>query len=160
MNIRTTYVMRTEVLQLLAKAQEKTKLSMEELLIHVMRKMCKNYRAYLQDDGRIQYQKRYDEMTKLPIKKVRVKVKFLECDYNYFQEMRYFFRRSISLVMAIAVFRYLDEVVEKILNNDSSNLPVHSYPLENRVKIIKCIENVPTFKIWWGIPRNLELLFT
>ncbi len=95
MNIRTTYVMRTEVLQLLVKAQERTKLSMEGLLSHVMRKMRKHYTAYLQDDGRIQYQKRYDETTKLPIKKVRVKVKFVESEYNYFQEMRYFFRRSI-----------------------------------------------------------------
>ncbi len=160
MFIRTTYVMRTEVLQLLLKAQEKTKLSMEQLLSHVMRKMRNHYTAYLQDDGRIQYQKRYDETTQLPIPKVRVKVKFIESEYNYFQEMRYFFRRSISLVMAIAVFRYLDEVLEEILNSDNTDLHEYFYPYENRAKSIKCTENVPTFKIWWGIPWNLELLFT
>ncbi len=160
MYIRTTCVMRTEVLQLLLKAQEKTKLSMEQLLAHVMRKMRKHYTAYLRDDGRIQYQKRHDEETKVPIKKYRVKVKFLESEYNYFQEMRYFFRRSISLVMAIAVFRYFDEVIEEILNSDNTDLHEYFYPYENRAKFIKCIENVPTFKIWWGIPWTLELLFT
>ncbi len=159
MYIRTTYVMRTEVLQLLVKAQEQTKLSMEMLLSHVMRKMRTQHEAYLSDDGRIEYQKRHDAMTKLPIKKVRVKVKFLESEYNFFQEMRYFFRRSISLVMAIAVFRYLDEVVEEILKNDNTDVCEYFYPYENRAKFIKCIENVPTFKIWWGIPWNLELLF-
>ncbi len=160
MNIRTTYVMRTEVLQLLLKAQEKTKLSMEQLLSYVMRKMRKHYTAYLQDDGRIQYQKRHDDMTKLPIKKVRVKVKFFESEYNYFQEMRYFFRRSISLALAIAVFRYLDEVIQEILNIDNDNPYEYFYPYDNRAKIVKCIENIPTFKIWWGIPWTLELLFT
>ncbi len=160
MFIRTTYVMRTEVLQLLIKAQEKTKLSMEQLLAHVMRKMRTHHEAYLSDDGRIQYQKRHDETSKLPIKKVRVKVKLLESEYNFFQEMRYFFRRSISLVMAIAVFRYLEEVLEEILKFDNTDLREYFYPYENRAKFIKCIENVPTFKIWWGIPWTLELLFT
>ncbi len=160
MFIRTTYVMREEVLQLLVKAQEITKLSMEQLLSHVMRKMRKQYTAYLLDDGRIQYQKRHDETTKLPIKKYRVKVKFVESEYNFFQEMRYFFRRSISLVMAIAVFRYLDEVLEEILKNDITSSHEYFYPYENRAKSIKCIENIPTFKIWWGIPWTLELLFT
>ncbi len=159
MFIRTTYVMRTEVLQLLLKAQEQTKLSMEQLLSHVLRKMRNRYTAYLQDDGRIQYQKRHDETTKLPIKKVRVKVKFLESEYNYFQEMRYFFKRSISLAIAIAVFRYLDEVLDEILNIHNDNLHEYFYPYENRAKFIKCIENIPTFKIWWGIPWTLELLF-
>ncbi len=74
--------------------------------------------------------------------------------------MRYFFRRSVSLVMAIAVFRYLDEVIEEILNSDNTDLHESFYPYENRAKIIKCIENVPTFKIWWGIPWTVELLFT
>jgi hypothetical protein len=41
------------------------------------------------------------------------------CDYDYYQDMRKFFRRSISLVMAIAVYTYLAEIVEAILNKET-----------------------------------------
>lgn len=159
MIIRTTYVLCEEVLKLLLDAQEKTKWSVEALLLMVMRKMMKSHEQYYRDEGRIEYQKRKDE-NDMPIKKYRVKMKFLMRDYNYFQDMRRIFRRSISLNMAIAVYSYLVEIVEKILKNDITAIKADNYPYECYAIIGKCIENITTYRVWWGVPPNLELLIT
>ncbi len=160
MNIKTTYVMCDEVIALLAEAEEKTKYQKEELLIKAMRKMMQNYEKYERDEGRIEYQKRYDKETGERIIKHRVKMKINEREYNYFQDTRKFFRRSISLVMAIAVYTYLAEIVEKILKKDFKALRVDNYPFECYAIMGKCIENIPTWRIWWGVPPDLEILLT
>ncbi len=160
MNIYTTYVMRDEVIALLEEAEEKTKLPKEELLVQAMRKMMKDYETYERTDGRIEYQKRFDEDTGEHIKKQRVKLKVNLCDYNYYQDMRRIFRRSISLVMAIAVYTYLAEIVEKILNKEIEALLADTYPFQNYAIMGKCIENIPTWRIWWGVPSKLKLLLT
>ncbi len=160
MNIKTTYVMCDEVIGLLAEAEEKTKYQKEELLVKAMRKMMKDYERYERDAGRIEYQKRFDEETGEQIIKHRVKMRLLIREYNYFQDMRKFFRRSISLVMAIAVYTYLAEIVEKILQKDYEALHADNYPFECYAIMGKCIENIPTWRIWWGVPPDLELLLT
>ncbi len=160
MNIYTTYVMCDEIIALLEEAEEKTKLPKEELLVQAMRKMMKDYEDYERTEGRIEYQKRFDEETGERIRKQRVKMKVHSFDYNYYQDMRRIFRRSISLVMAIAVFTYLAEIVEKILNKEIEAVLVDTYPFQNYAIIGKCIENNPTWRIWWGVPSNLKLLLT
>jgi len=158
MYIDTTYVMREEVISLLISAEEQTSYSREELLVMAMRKMMKDHEAFERDEGRIEYQKRFDEKTGMRIIKHRVKMRLLIREYNYFQDMRKFFRRSISLVMAIAVFTYLAEIVEKILKKDYEALHANNYPFECYAVMGKCIENIPTWRIWWGVPPDLELL--
>ncbi|MCX7677748.1 MAG: hypothetical protein N2316_00875 [Spirochaetes bacterium] len=157
--IDTTYVMRTDVIEFLLNAQEKTCVCKEVLIIRAIQHMLKNHKKYLSNEGRIKYQDRINKQTGLPISKKRVKVRFLQKEYNYFQDMRKFFGRSISLIIAIAVFEYLENVVKMILRNKlnpfEDNYPYHGYAW-----VEKRIENITYFKIWWGIPENLELLVT
>ncbi len=160
MNITTTCVMRDDVIALLADAEETTKMPKEELLLLSMRKMMKNYEAYERTDGRIEYQKRFDDDTGKRMKKQRVKMKVHSFDYNYYQDMRRIFRRSISLVMAIAVMTYLAEIGEKILNKEIEEVLADTYPFQNYAIMGKCIENIPTWRIWWGVPEKLKLLLT
>ncbi len=160
MNITTTYVMCDDVIALLENAEETTKYPKEKLLMLAMRKMMKDYEAYERTDSRIEYQKRFNEDTGERIKKQRVKMKVSFCDYNYFQDMRRIFRRSISLVMAIAVYTYLAEIIEKILNKEIEAVLADTYPFQNYAIMGKCIENIPTWRIWWGVPSKLKLLLT
>jgi len=160
MMIDTTYVMCEEVIALLAEAEEKTGYTKEELVVMVMRKMMRNHEAYERDEGRIEYQKRFDDKTGERIFKRRVKMQFLIREYNYFQDMRRVFRRSISLIMAIGIYTYLAEIVEKILNKDYKAIQADNYPFEGYAIMGKCIENITTYRIWWGVPPNLKLLLT
>ncbi|MCX7680147.1 MAG: hypothetical protein N2316_13150 [Spirochaetes bacterium] len=159
MQIRTTYVMRKEVLTLLDDAQTKTKRKREELIARCLRKMLRDYKKYLRNNQQIEYQKRFEKETKIPIVKQRVKVKFLAREYDYFQDVRKFFSRSISLSIAIAVFNYLSEVVSEYLSDGYDEL-ADNYPYLCYAFIEKCIENITTFRIWWGIPPNLETLLS
>lgn len=155
--IKTTYMMCDEVQDLLLKAQEKTGWEWARLVLAVMRMMLRNHNRLMREHGRIEYQKRYDETSGMRIKKIRVKVKLQERDYDYFQDMRKIFRRSISLIIAIAVKYYLHELVERIINGDYDE-EVDSYPYKNYAIIEKCIDGITTFRIWWGLPADPELL--
>jgi hypothetical protein len=62
-------------------------------------------------------------------------------------------------VLAIAVFTYLEEVVDEILTNKTNkDEDGDNYPIENYAIIEKCLNNITTFRIWWGVPLDLEEL--
>ncbi len=159
MNIDTTYVMCEDVIALLYDAEEKTKRPKEELLVLAMRMMLKDCEAFFRMDGRIEYQKRVDEKTGEKIKKHRVKMRLMCREYDYCQDMRKLFRRSISLVMAIAVRTYIVKIVEAIVNKTADSVLADTYPFENYAISINRICYAPSFRIWWGLPKNLDLLF-
>ena len=158
--IRTTYSMRTDVMALLKAAEVKTGIPWLRLLIRAVQKLVEKNKRYLRFSGRIRYQKRFDEKTKLPIPKKRVKVRLLEGEYYYFQDLRRVCVLSISHVLAIAVFTYLKEVVDEIMTSkNNGDEDGDNYPLVNYAIIKKCTENITAFRIWWGVPENLEVLF-
>jgi hypothetical protein len=159
MYIETTYMMTDEVMDLLAEAEEITGYDQIELVSLCMQMMRENHKEYLEKQGRIKYQDRLDEETGLPIPKHRVHVTIPETHYDYFQDSRKFFRRSISLCFAICVLKYLAIIIAHILaeKNDKDQ---HNYPHRNYALIEKCKENITVFEIWWGVPENLEALFS
>ncbi len=159
MFIYTTYVMCDDVITLLDEAEEKTKCPREELLVLAMRMMLKDCELYHREDGRIEYQKRVDKETGEKITKHRVKMKVNVREYDYYQDMRRIFRRSISHAMAIAVRTYLATIVEAIVNKVADVVLADTYPFENYAISIDCISYAPTFRIWWGLPADLDLLF-
>ena len=159
MYIDTTYVMCDDVIALLAEAEERTKRPKEELLVLAMRMMLKDCERYHRSDGRIEYQKRVDAETGEKIKKHRVKMKVNVREYDYYQDMRRIFRRSISLVMAIAVRSYLGTIVEAIMNKTAKTVLADTYQFENYTISINRICYAPSFRIWWGLPKNADLLF-
>lgn len=157
MRIDTTYTMTEEVFTLLHDASLRTGKDVIDIATNCMRKMMRDYKLYLRKNGRIKYQERKDENTGLPIRKYRVKVSLLEREYSYFQDMRQVFRRSISLVMAIAVLTYLGEVVEMMMRPDYDE-NADNYPFMNYAIQEKCIKGITTFRIWWGVPDEIRLL--
>jgi hypothetical protein len=88
-----------------------------------------------------------------------VHVTIPETIYDYFQDARKFFRRSISFCFAICVLKYLAIIIAHILakkhDTDGDN-----YPHRNYAFIVKCKENITVFEIWWGVPENLEALYS
>lgn len=56
--IETTYVMRLDVLKRLQDAEIETKIPKEFLLVFCMQHMLADYKRYLRDTQRIEYQKR------------------------------------------------------------------------------------------------------
>jgi hypothetical protein len=158
MYIETTYMMTDEVMDLLAEAEEETGYDQMELVALCMQMMRENHTKFIVMGGRIKYQDRLDEAG-LPIPKHRVHVAIPETIYDYFQDSRKFFRRSISLCFALCVLKYLAIIVAQILAKKNGT-EEHNYPDQNYAFIIKCKENITVFEIWWGLPENLEALLS
>ncbi len=156
MRIKTTLVMSNEVIDLLDEAEQKTGKDRMMLALRAVGKMITCKENFIRKTGRTEYQKRFDKITGKRIVKRRVKVKMLESEYDYLQDSRKVFRRSISLVVAIAVKLYISDIVDEIMTNKGAS--EDNYPLANYAIIEKCIENITTFHIWWGIPPDLKQL--
>jgi len=154
--IPTTYTMRLEVIKLLKKAVKKTKRRKEVIITLAIREMLKDQKKYQREGGRIENQARFDEETGLPIPKKRVKVRFLEREYLYFQDAKRVFLRSISHIIAIAIFTHLEKIIALLLTIKDGSWDF--YPFCNYAIIEKRIENITTFHIWWGVPPNVEIL--
>lgn len=145
--IETTYVMERDVWEALEDAMEKTGLGRSELLVPVMKMALQDHDEHLEAEGSIAYQER-SEGTKR-----RVHVKLGAMEYEFFQDMRKFFRKSISFMIAICIRRYLHIVIQNILNR---LIAIHenNYP-KYRYKIFKkCIENNVFWLIYWGLPPD------
>ncbi len=98
--------MRHEVITLLKKAVKKTKRRKGILITLAMQELLKDQNKYQREVGRIENQARFDEEAGLPIPKKRVKVRFLEGEYLYFQDAKRVFLRSISHLIAVTIFTY------------------------------------------------------
>ncbi|MCX7679361.1 MAG: hypothetical protein N2316_09080 [Spirochaetes bacterium] len=153
MDFKTTYMMTEEVLCRVNDAAKKTGRDAMELILHAMRLLvndCRNLRHQL---GPVEYQKRLDDQTGEKIVKRRVKVKMDRRENMLFQDMRRFYFMSISLLIAIAVRRYLDRVVAYYLAEFYEERE-DSYPSGNWMYKEKCTETAIAMTVWYGVPPN------
>ena len=118
----------------------RTRTSIIKLLIQ--RIMKDNWRM-IKSCSRVKYQER-------DVKEnwSRVNIVFNEYEYEYCQDMRKFFKMSISLILAYAVLRYLDELLK-------SNERTDNYFYCNYLFLRKIIDNTICWQIYWGIPPQL-----
>ena len=69
-------------------------------------------------------------------------------EYEFFIDLRKFFKKSVSAIVAYAVKKYFKDMIK--LNNTDK------YLFKNYVIIKETINNVITWKIYWGYPEKME----
>ena len=151
--IRTTCVMKLDVWAALLDASLKTKMDMCTILVRITKMLFRDYSKYVNLYGQLKYQERTPKGTKK-----RVHISMSECTYDYFQDMRKVFRKSISFMFAIAVEEYLDQIVEELLKQECVK-PEDNYPFENYAILEKRIEDVTCWLICWGVPEDVTKLY-
>ncbi len=148
--IKTTYVMKHDVREALDRAMVRTGLGRDELLVLAVEKTLQNHTEHEEEEGSIVYQERSPVGTKS-----RGHVKLGKMEYEFFQDMRKFFKKSISFIIAISIVRYLDVVVQNIINGKKcekkDNYPEYKYTI-----LKKCIETDVFWLIYWGLPPEVE----
>lgn len=72
-----------------------------------------------------------------------------------FIDLRKVCKRSVSLLVDIAIESYLSEVIEGFTGKDKCGMD--NYPYHHYVIIGETIENVVCWRIYWGFPENLQL---
>jgi hypothetical protein len=152
MRIETTLNVHQDVLSQLIETSMMTMRSMSSIMAMVLHRITVDSCIMSRSFKRIQYQKRDRENN---WKTVHVVVD--SATYEYFLDMRKVFKMSVSLLLAIAVSKYLKDIINDLCNNkDTDNYLCRSYLISKKV-----IDGVSCFYIYWGIPgiNHLKKLF-
>ncbi len=80
----------------------------------------------------------------------RLHIAFREYEYEYCQDMRKFFKMSVSYILAYAVRMYLDALLCELLDSDEST---DNYYYRNYIIIKKTLKKAIYWQIYWGIPH-------
>ncbi len=144
--IETTINMRDTVLFAVDNAARASGKTRSGVLVILLRKVLKDHGFMTRFDKRVQYQEK-DETAVWE----KAHVYLTERDYELFLDGRRFFKRSVSLLIALAVERYLDKLVELLLS-ESYDEEADNYPLPNYIIAKKMSGSVVGWHIFWGFP--------
>ena len=149
MLIESTLHIHKSILEMLNKGSEMTGENRTFLIKLLMQRIMNNNQKLLKSYSRIQYQGR-------DVKENwhRLHVVVNEYEYEYYQDMRKFFKMSISFILAYAVIRYLDEIINELL---VSNKSTDKYYFRNYIFIKETVNGVICWQIYWGIPLKIPL---
>jgi hypothetical protein len=106
----------------------------------LIQKIMKDNHRMIKVNTRVRYQEK-DQKENWK----RINIVFNEYEYEYCLDLRKFFKMSVSYILALAVLRYMDEILRK---GESTN----NYCFCNYVFTRKITDNVICWQIYWGIP--------
>ena len=148
MRIETTLNVHQDILSQLFEASVITMKSMSSIIAMVLHRITVDNCVVSRSFKRVQYQERDREND---WKTVHVVVD--SATYEYFLDMRKLFKMSVSLLLAIAVSKYLEDIINDLCNNKNTD----NYLCRNYIISKKVIDGVSCFYIYWGIPRIKHL---
>lgn len=110
MGYQTSFYMNIASYSRLAKAAQRTGMSMKGLIIQMMYNYARDHKKMKVEEGTVQYQ-RVDRKENWTLFRVVLAKK----DYELFTDMRKVMKKSVSLLVALAIKKYLDKILTKIL---------------------------------------------
>ncbi|MBN1534208.1 MAG: hypothetical protein JXA20_16165 [Spirochaetes bacterium] len=135
---------KSTLLKLDSLAQERGN-SRSVIITALLKCAMKDTNKFTQYNRRIQYQKRRDKN-----EWVQIHVYIHTREYEYFLDMRRLFKRSVSLMISIAIDVYSNEILKRDPDN---NLFKHHIIIQEQ------IDGVIYWRIYWGFPRERTHLF-
>jgi hypothetical protein len=112
----------------------------------LIQKIMKDNHRMIKVNTRVRYQEK-DQKENWK----RINIVFNEYEYEYCQDIRKFYKMSISYILAFAVLRYLDEILKIKKNTDN-------YFYLNYIFIKTTVDGIICWKTYWGIPMQLPNL--
>ncbi len=148
MIVETTVNIHRDILTILDRAVRVTGKSRNLIIKHLMQKMLRINQNMLQSCSRIKYQDR-----DIQENWHKVHIALNEYEYEYCLDMRKFYKRSVSFILADAVRRYLSELLSTLLDkNDTTD----NYRYRNYIFIKKTLDGAIYWQIYWGVPHKLS----
>ena len=147
MLIETTIHIHKNILELLNYGAAMTSRNRTFIIKLLMQRVMSNNQRMLESYYRIKYQAR-DERENW----YRLHLVLNEYEYEYYLDMRKFFKMSVSFILAYAVRRYLDEIINELLHGSNNT---DNYCYRNYIFIKKTIDEIICWEIYWGIPKKL-----
>lgn len=146
MLIETTLHVNKRTLERINECAEKTRRSRTFIIKLLMQRMMNANRRMLKKNSRVKYQER-----SLKENWHSIHILLNEYEYEYYLDMRKFFKMSVSYILAYAVLRYLDKLLDRNINTDN-------YSYKNYIFMMKAFDGTILWQIYWGIPPQLTVL--
>ena len=115
MLIETTLHVHKNVMNKLDEGIVKTGVSRSSIIKLLIQRIMDDGQRMIKSYSRIKYQER-DEKEKWN----QLHIVLNEYEYEYYLDMRNFYKMSVSLILAYAVMRYLNELVNELLHGNKS----------------------------------------
>lgn len=138
----TTINVNAEILNKIVQAAQSNKKSPTEIIIYLLSKVKDDIPEPFIFGRMVKYQDRRNEKDWRTIH-----LHLRDDEYEYLLDLRRFLKSSVSLLVAIAVQKYL-AIVEKLISDN--NL------LRNYVFILQIIDGIMHWRQIWGYPPNIE----
>jgi len=146
MTIDTTINITTNALfklDFLARAHGKSR---SAVIAALMQHAMKESHKYTRHNQRIQYQNRHERNDW-----ILLHIYIHSREYEFFIDMRKLFKRSVSLILSIAIDKYS----KLLLNCHTDNYSYHHYILIQE----HIDDDAICWRIYWGLPRDETHLF-
>lgn len=143
MIIATTLHVHKSIMEKLNRGTEITRKSRTSIVKLLIQRIMNDNQRMIKTNSRIKYQER-----DLKENWHRIYIVFNEYEYEYCLDLRKFYKMSVSYILAYAVLRYLEELLE-------GNSSTDNYCYKNYILIKKTINETVAWQIYWGIPPNL-----
>jgi hypothetical protein len=141
--MKTTLNVHVDILKKIIFAAELQCISSSQMIV-ILLKQAMNRVGNPDNLGKlVQYQKRSSPEMWHPFH-----IKWKPDEYEYFQDMKKLLKMSVSLILAIAVKKFLKKLLKQ---NISDNYRHHNYILVKEV-----IDGFVLWKLIWGFPLHLE----
>ncbi len=115
----------------------------------LMQRIMSNNQHMIKSNARIKYQSRDNKDNWH-----RLHLVLNEYEYEYYLDMRKFYKMSVSFILAYAARRYLDEILNELLNGSKNT---DNYYYKNYIFIRKTMNKVICWQIYWGLPQKLPV---
>ena len=116
----------------------------------LMQRVMDDNKKLLQSYPRIRYQARDDKENWH-----RIHLVLNEYEYEYCLDMRKLFKMSVSFILAYAVRRYLEDVINEMIDGSNNT---DNYCYQNYILIRKTIDGIICWQLYWGIPSKITTL--
>ena len=150
MLIETTLHVHKNIMDKLDEAAVKTGISRSFIIKLLIQRIMDDGQRMIKSYSRIKYQER-DEKENWN----QLHIVLNEYEYEYYLDMRNFYKMSVSLILAHAVMRYLNELVNELLHENKST---DNYLYKNYIFMMEIIDGILCWRIFWGIPPQLTVL--
>jgi hypothetical protein len=150
MLIETTIHIHKNILEVLNRGAARTGRTRTFIIKLLMQRVMRDNQKIIQTNSRIKYQARDAKESWQ-----RLHVVMNEYEYEYYLDMRKFYKMSVSFILAFSVMRYIDEVMNELLNDNNIT---DNYCYQNYIFIKKIIDGVICWQIYWGLPQKTNNL--
>ena len=141
--MRTTLYIKSDILKEVGRMADMHCISRSAMIIELLKIVMKDGSIHVRMGRLVQYQAR-----EAPGSWHRFHITFRVDDYEFFQDLRKLSKKSLSLIIAEAVKKYLKKIVKGRVDRDN-------YPHANYVIIKEIINSIISWRLIWGFPRDI-----